>query len=187
MLGAATKVGHTYADVAGTIFLGDADGEALSVDQVHLIPRRLFFDAGGAHISRATLQSFAKRGMGTDRNDYSLAEFGDMYIGGTRLTATADERRFEAFGAEVRWNLTDESTPFDIYVMKDIRTSVQVALFYEIGSAADSRGELWKLYRQSYGSGLRVVTASGLVYRFDLAAGDEGAQPSVFFQYPWEL
>jgi hypothetical protein len=32
-----------------------------------------------------------------------------------------------------------------------------------------------------------VVTASGLVYRMDMAFGQEGAQPSIFFQYPWEL
>ena len=46
---------------------------------------------------------------------------------------------------------------------------------------------MWDAVRQSYGAGLRVVTASGLVYRLDLATGDEGPQPSVFFQYPWEL
>jgi hypothetical protein len=37
------------------------------------------------------------------------------------------------------------------------------------------------------GAGLSMVTASGLVYRLDFATGDEGFQPSVFFQYPWEL
>lgn len=41
--------------------------------------------------------------------------------------------------------------------------------------------------RSSYGAGLRVVTASGEVCRIDLAAGSEGVQPSIFFQYPWEL
>jgi hypothetical protein len=93
----------------------------------------------------------------------------------------------EFFGTELRWNLTDEAKPFNIYIMKDIRTAVQVALFYEIGTVSDAPNGLWVLARHSYGTGLRVVTASGLVYRLDLAEGNEGFQPSVFFQYPWEL
>lgn len=48
-------------------------------------------------------------------------------------------------------------------------------------------GDVWDIVRQSYGAGVRMVTASGLVYRLDFATGDEGFQPSVFFQYPWEL
>ena len=71
--------------------------------------------------------------------------------------------------------------------MRDIRTAVQLAFFYEAGSVADTYGAVWDAVRQSYGAGLRVVTAAGLVYRLDLATGDEGPQPSVFFQYPWEL
>lgn len=90
-------------------------------------------------------------------------------------------------GTEVRWNITDEMTPFDIFLVKDIRTSVQVALFYEIGTVADEAGELWTATRSSYGAGLRIVTASGVVYRVDLAVGEEGFAPSVFFQYPWEI
>lgn len=93
----------------------------------------------------------------------------------------------EFLGTELRWNLTDEVKPFNIYVLKDIRTAVQIALFYEAGSVADAAGALWAVARQSYGAGLRIVTASRLVYRLDLATGDEGFQPSVFFQYPWEL
>lgn len=359
VLGAATKVGGTYADVSGTVFTGDADGEALGLDGVHLIPKTLILDVGLAHLSRATLQSFSKRGMATSKNDYSLAEFGELYFAGSRLTATFLDRHAELFGAyyaggarldalrdrdgtvilsstrgpihrfdtqilgarldltddyqdprrgvrlepsvwrttprrfapdffltdvnatayvplgrrstwafnylrsdahvlrrgetdpaalerqqgldcaaladpdraracrdfisvlaaqnahgtatmlggfmrlrsypegrykgahaefagtELRWNLTDEVTPFDIYVMKDIRTAVQAAFFYEIGSVSD--GPLWVETRSSGGAGLRIVTGSGLVYRLDLAGGQEGFQPSVFFQYPWEL
>lgn len=91
------------------------------------------------------------------------------------------------YGTEIRWNLTDEQTPFDIFVMKDIRTSVQVALFYETGSSADARSELGDTMRDSYGLGLRVVTASGVVFRGDLAFGSEGFEPQMFIGYPWEL
>jgi len=91
------------------------------------------------------------------------------------------------YGSEVRWNLTDESTPYDIFIMKDVRTSWQIALFYEVGSTADTRDELGDLWRSSTGIGLRMVTASGVVFRADVAAGREGVSPSVFIGYPWEI
>lgn len=361
LLAAVTNVSGSYTDIAATAFTGDADGQALGIDAIHLIDRALILDIGGARLSRTTIQSYAQRGMASGKDDYSLAEFGDSYFAGSRLTATFLERRVEAyvgyyggtarldalrergggvialsgesprhdftvgiagarfdatddyidprrglrlepsvwraprrgsgpdfyftdlnvtaylplgrrstwafnyfrsdtrvlsrgqtdtavlgrelgldcaavadegkraecrryldalaaenahgtatslggyrrlrsypehryrgahiefFGSEARWNLTDEVKPFDIYIMKDIRTSVQIAFFYEAGSVADTYGGVWSIVRQSYGTGLRMVTASGLVYRLDVATGDEGVQPSVFFQYPWEL
>jgi outer membrane protein assembly factor BamA len=90
------------------------------------------------------------------------------------------------FGTELRWNVTEESSPFDIGLMKDIRTGVQLAFFYEIGSVAESQGEVWDETRQSYGAGFRVVNASGLIYRLDYAAGDEGYAMTVIINYPWE-
>jgi hypothetical protein len=91
------------------------------------------------------------------------------------------------YGTEIRWNLTDETTPFDIFVMKDVRTAVQVSLFYEIGSTADVRSEVGDIMRDSYGAGFRVVTASGVVFRADLAFGKEGFEPEIFIGYPWEI
>jgi hypothetical protein len=91
------------------------------------------------------------------------------------------------YGSEIRWNLTDEATPFDIFIMKDIRTSWQLSLFYEVGSTADVRSEVGDILRSSYGMGLRMVTASGVVFRADLAAGKEGVEPNIFIGYPWEF
>jgi hypothetical protein len=91
------------------------------------------------------------------------------------------------YGTEIRWNLTDETTPFDIFVMKDVRTAVQVSLFYDTGSTADVRSEVGDIMRDSYGTGLRVVTASGVVFRADLAFGKEGVEPEIFIGYPWEI
>ena len=91
------------------------------------------------------------------------------------------------YGTELRWNLTDETTPFDIFVMKDIRTAVQVSLFYETGSTADARSEVGDIMRDSYGAGVRIVTASGVVFRADLAFGKEGVEPEIFIGYPWEI
>jgi hypothetical protein len=90
-------------------------------------------------------------------------------------------------GSEFRWNITDEFTPFNLYVIKDVRTAIQVAFFYEVGTIADVRSNLGDIYRSSYGMGLRIVTASGAVFRGDFAYGDEGFQPNVFIGYPWEI
>ncbi|WP_455376081.1 hypothetical protein, partial [Kaarinaea lacus] len=53
------------------------------------------------------------------------------------------------FGTELRWNVTDETTPFDIFIMKDIRTALQVAFFFEIGSVADKRSEVGDRWRET--------------------------------------
>lgn len=90
-------------------------------------------------------------------------------------------------GTELRWNVTDENTPFDIFIMKDIRTAIQVAAFFELGSIADHHNEVGDTWRETYGVGVRMVTASGVVFRADFAYGDEGFQPQIFIGYPWEI
>jgi hypothetical protein len=46
------------------------------------------------------------------------------------------------FGSEIRWNLTEERKPFDIGIMKDVRTLLQLALFYEAGVTSDTLSDL---------------------------------------------
>lgn len=111
-------------------------------------------------------------------------------LGGLNRLRSYPEGRYkgahtEFIGTEIRFNVSEEYKPFNIVIMKDVRTAFQVALFYEIGTVIDRWSERWGIARSSYGAGFRMVTASGLVYRVDLAAGNEGVQPSVFFQYPW--
>jgi hypothetical protein len=93
------------------------------------------------------------------------------------------------YGTEIRWNLTDERTPYNIFIMKDVRTAVQVAVFYETGVTSDVRSDIneRKDMRNSYGFGLRVVTASGIVFRGDIGFGKEGIAPAIFIGYPWEI
>jgi outer membrane protein assembly factor BamA len=112
-------------------------------------------------------------------------------LGGTsRLRAYPSDRYSGAhtvfYGTEVRWNLTEEAHPFDIFIAKDVRTVLQVAAFYELGSVADKREELGDVYRPSYGAGFRMVTASGIVFRADVASGREGIETTIIFGYPWE-
>lgn len=71
-------------------------------------------------------------------------------------------------GTGFRWHLIGAFTPFDLYLIKDVR---------DLGSVT----------RSSYGTGLCMVTASGTVFRDDAAFGREGFQPNVFTGYPWEI
>ncbi|MGK0291567.1 MAG: hypothetical protein ACI86H_003036 [bacterium] len=111
-------------------------------------------------------------------------------LGGQSRLRSFPQARFigahtEFYGAEFRWNLTEEFTPFNYGFLKDTRTGVQLAFFVEQGSVADQKEDLSKNRKMSYGVGARVVLGSGLVYRLDYASGDEGAQPTLIVNYPW--
>ena len=139
----------------------------------------------------------AQRGFCDDVIATSIAanRFGTATgLGGFNRLRSYPQGRFQGshtqfFGAELRWNVTEERKPFDLVFMKDVRTTVQVALFYETGAASDVQGDLsrWRNYRSSYGTGLRMVFASGLVLRADFANGRDGFNTAIFIGYPWEL
>ena len=88
-------------------------------------------------------------------------------------------------GVEYRLNFKQEVKPFDYMFWKDVRTGLQVAFFGEMGSVSEKAVDLWKQHRVSYGVGLRLVAASGAVYRADLANGGEGSELTMMFAYPW--
>ena len=89
-------------------------------------------------------------------------------------------------GVEYRWNISQEVKPFDYFIWKDVRTGLQVAFFAEVGTVSETSTALWNETRYSYGTGFRLVAASGAVYRADIARGDEGTEVIVIFEYPWE-
>ncbi|MBI3771399.1 MAG: BamA/TamA family outer membrane protein [Gammaproteobacteria bacterium] len=112
-------------------------------------------------------------------------------LGGTQRLRAFDNYRFYAsqvlfYGTEYRWNLTDERTPFDIFIAKGIRTGMQLAAFWERGMVTDHSNELLKDSRSSYGIGFRVIL-SGVIIRLDLANGEEGMQSQLFITYPWSM
>jgi len=111
-------------------------------------------------------------------------------LGGENRLRSYPGSRFQGahtqfFGTELRWNLTEGFTPFNYFIWKDVRTNLQLAFFAETGCVAEKSGDLWEGYRSSYGVGLRMLTGSGVVYRMDIAAGDEGIAPTIIFFYPW--
>jgi len=112
-------------------------------------------------------------------------------LGGTSRLRSYPMGRYNAAhtqfaGIEYRWNLTDESTPFDIFIAKDVRSALQLAFFYEIGTVADRRRDLGEKMRHSYGIGGRLVTESGMVIRADVAHGREGLGVTIIAGFPWE-
>ncbi|GMR20144.1 MAG: hypothetical protein BMS9Abin36_0739 [Gammaproteobacteria bacterium] len=112
-------------------------------------------------------------------------------LGGTSRLRAYPQNRFNGahvrFAAvEYRWNITDESTPFNILIAKDIRTSIQMAVFYEIGAVADRSSQLYDKTRSNVGVGARMVTEGGFVIRADIATGNEGPGVSIIIGYPWE-
>jgi outer membrane translocation and assembly module TamA len=74
----------------------------------------------------------------------------------------------------------------DWYVLRGLRTNVQLALFAETGSVSDVTEDLHKKLRSSYGAGLRVLF-SGATIRLDFATGDGGGEVQLFLDYPWSV
>jgi len=112
-------------------------------------------------------------------------------LGGTQRLRSYNNYRYYAsktffYGAEYRWNLTNENTPFDIFIAKGVRTGIQLAAFWERGAVSDGYRDLLERGMESYGLGFRVVL-SGVVIRFDVANGSEGAQTQLFITYPWSM
>lgn len=111
-------------------------------------------------------------------------------MGGTSRLRSYPEGRYSGahtkfYGTEFRWNLSEEYKPFNIGIAKDIRTGVQIAFFWERATVADEKDKLGDIWRDSYGIGARLITTSGLVFRAEIATGDEGVSAVVFFNYPW--
>ncbi|HKI97693.1 MAG TPA: BamA/TamA family outer membrane protein, partial [bacterium] len=111
-------------------------------------------------------------------------------LGGTDMLRSFPMSRFQGahtvfYAAEFRWNITEEVTPFDYFIWKDVRTNVQLAFFAETGSVGETRSEVGGVYKSSYGMGLRMISGSGFVYRADVATGDEGGEATIIFMYPF--
>lgn len=112
-------------------------------------------------------------------------------MGGSQRLRSYDNGRFSAghtrfLGSEFRWNFNTEKKPFDIFIMKGIRTGLQLAFFGGLGAFADKKEDLNYKYH-SLGAGARMVFQGGTVFRADFATGTEGSRTTLFIDYPWSL
>ena len=111
-------------------------------------------------------------------------------LGGFNLLRSYPLDRFQGahvgyLSTEFRFNFSDKVTPFDFWIWKDISTSIQWVMFYDLGTVAETQQDLWKDSANSIGTGIRMIAGSGYVYRADWATGKEGSNVTVVFAYPW--
>jgi hypothetical protein len=124
-------------------------------------------------------------------NTYNANKYGTAAsLGGDNFLRGYPADRFVGsqslfYGTELRWDFTDERSPFDYFVWKDIRTALQLAFFYETGSVGDAPGDVGKSWRDVRGVGFRFITHAGFAYRFDYSVFDEGSATVIMFSYPW--
>ncbi|MFL2738194.1 MAG: hypothetical protein ACJ0DJ_05375 [bacterium] len=110
--------------------------------------------------------------------------------GGDRLRSFP-EGRFQGahtiyYAAEFRWNYSSSGgEKLDLFFIQDLVEELQVALFFEQGSISETKSELGKTVKTSFGTGFRFLSGSGNLYRADFATGNEGPNFSVIIQYPW--
>ena len=112
-------------------------------------------------------------------------------IGGHNRLRSYPVGRFSAgnsatYGIEYRKNFSTQEMPVNWYFLGGIKTNLQASVFIEYGTVNDEASKLTSNLKPSYGIGIRTLI-SGLIYRFDLAYGDEGVAPVLFVFYPWDL
>ena len=156
---------------------GNTDLESLKTTQG-------FYACGGyAACEAATLKSAQNR-LNANKNGSSKS------LGGADRLRSYPLSRYQAahtlfYGTELRWNFSTENTKLDYWLLQDVQQALQAVFFWEQGSVAEEVGEIGETIRSSYGTGIRLVTKSGSVYKFEAASGDEGAEMILFFEYPW--
>src|SRR5512136_3069203 len=92
------NMGRSYTDLYGFALAGGLKGGGLGVTDIHLLPQRLILDVTAIRFGTSSITSYSKRGMETDKHDFSYLQFNNYWFAGGRLTATSFDRRFEVYG-----------------------------------------------------------------------------------------
>ena len=133
---------------------------------------------------QASQTALINNDMAAHKNGTSTTLGGDTYLRGYPANRFQGAHTLYV-SAELRINLTEEATPFDYFFFRDVRTGFQIAPFYEAGSVSETPGTLGDRWKDDGGVGIRLITASGSVYRADFAVGSEGFVPTLTVFYPW--
>ena len=130
-------------------------------------------------------ENLANAELASNTNGTSLS------LGGGDRLRSFPEGRFQGahtiyYAAEFRWNYSSSGgEKLDLFFIQDLVEELQVAFFFEQGSVSETKSELGKTVKTSFGSGFRFLSGSGNLYRADFATGNEGPNFSVIIQYPW--
>jgi outer membrane protein assembly factor BamA len=139
-----------------------------------------------------TPESCRETTLGNAINTQNINKHGtSLFLGGPDRLRSYPQQRFQGahtlyFATEFRWNFSaSEGDKIDVFFMQDLVDEMQVAFFFEQGSVSETKTELGNTVKYSFGSGFRVLSGSGNLYRADFATGDEGPVVTVIIQYPW--
>ena len=133
----------------------------------------------------ANAENLANTELAVNSNGTSLP------LGGGDRLRSFPEGRFQGahtiyYAAEFRWNYSSSGgEQLDLFFIQDLVEELQVAFFFEQGSVSETKSELGKTVKTSFGSGFRFLSGSGNLYRADFATGNEGPNFSFIIQYPW--
>jgi len=133
----------------------------------------------------ANAENLANTELAVNSNGTSLP------LGGGDRLRSFPEGRFQGahtiyYAAEFRWNYSSSGgEKLDFFFIDDLVEELQIAFFFEQGSVSETKSELGKTFKTSFGSGFRFLSGSGNLYRADFATGNEGPNFSVIIQYPW--
>ena len=133
----------------------------------------------------ANAENLANTELAVNSNGTSLP------LGGGDRLRSFPEGRFQGahtiyYAAEFRWNYSSSGgEQLDLFFIQDLVEELQVAFFFEQGSVSETKSQLGKTVKTSFGSGFRFLSGSGNLYRADFATGNEGPNFSVIIQYPW--
>lgn len=167
---------HVFRSAANVSRQGDTNVASVTAD--------LGLNCGTDPVCLATEAKLVNSIISANTNGTSTS------LGGEERMRAYPGSRFQGahtlyYTTEFRWNLTEEATPFDYFIWKDVRTGVQLAFFYEVGSVAETSSDLGNETRSDFGVGLRMIAGSGEVYRADVASGDEGTNVTIIVDYPF--
>jgi len=133
----------------------------------------------------ANAENLANTELAVNSNGTSLP------LGGGDRLRSFPEGRFQGahtiyYAAEFRWNYSSSGgEKLEYFFIDDLVEELQIAFFFEQGSVSETKSELGKTFKTSFGSGFRFLSGSGNLYRADFATGNEGPNFSVIIQYPW--
>lgn len=110
-------------------------------------------------------------------------------LGGyNRLRGYRTNRFFDSYsefqGIEFRWYVLETQQSFDQFIEKGVFAALQLAVFYEEGTVAPARSELWDETKTSGGLGIRAIFNT-VVLRFDVGSSEEGTETTFFVGYPF--
>jgi len=98
VVGAMTNFYNQYSDLYGFVAGGDLQGAGVFSTENHILEKELIIDFAVQNFSKASSQLYSQRGMGSDADDYILAELDNALFYGSRITYTLYDRRLEFYG-----------------------------------------------------------------------------------------